>query len=181
MLSRYPVTLITQPHPFIGLGALLRPAVDLWQELAMTCWWLCFGRYARHSLDQLEEAQADARHELEKLGVPIDLAVYRDICNAGSGHDWLFGMGTAAPTITMALSEAGEVVFDAADDQPAPAEANDVFVGLRPILDHHRRRWLDEHLEHLLDATWRSDLDRMAVVVCRGWYLWPVPHAIVGL
>jgi hypothetical protein len=162
VLPRYPTTLITQPHPFIGFGTLLRPAADLWQELAMTCWWLCFGGYARHSLEQLEAAQANERHELEKLGVPIDAAVYRELCDAGRGHDWLFGMQQTAMTITISLSKKGEVVVDDGYHQRAPAEANDVFLQLRPILDRHRRRWLDQHLELWLDALWRSDLGTAA-------------------
>ncbi len=160
ILVRHPGVLIAEPHPFVRFGRLLRPAIEAWDDLASTCWSLCFAGYSRYSLDQLEEQHARVRRELEKVGAPIDLALYRQLREAGRGHDWLFEPRGFNVSVVISLSEQGDVTVGEGDDRPAPAEARPLFLTLRSIIDAHRRRWLDDHLDHMLDAVWRDDIGR---------------------
>ena len=162
ILTRHPATLVTEPHPLIRFGQLLRPAIDVWDGLAMACWSLCFGPYARYPLDQLQEVQEHVRRELEKLGAPVDVTVYEQLCHAGSGYDWLFEPRGPVLNIVVSLSGTGEVTATSHADEPAPTEAEPAFITLRAIVDDHRHRWLDGHLDRLLDAMWRADVDTAA-------------------
>ena len=128
----------------------------------MTCWSLRFSGYARHSLDHLQEAHTRAQRVLEKLGGPIDVTVYQQLCDAGEGHDWLFGGGEWALSISISISDTGEASVSPDDQRPPSAEAGPVFVALRSIMDEHRQRWLAECLDQMLDSMWRTDLGAAA-------------------
>jgi hypothetical protein len=160
VLPRVPSIVITEPRPFIRFRNLLQPAIDVWDDLATNCWSLCFANWG-YPLDQMEERHAKLRRELDRLNAPVDVAMYRELCEAGRGHDWLFA--PRGVTVTFAISlEEGVPTVSTGDDRPSASETAATFLALRQVLDAHRRRWLDVHLDLMLDAIWRADLGNAA-------------------
>jgi len=162
VLPRAPGTLVTEPHPFVRFGDLLRPAIELWDDLASNCWLLCFADWGGYSLTAMQGRHTKLRRELERLDAPIDVAVYRDLAEAGRGHDWLFEPQVMNVSFTISLGEGGVPTVSEADDRPSAAEAAATFLALRPVIDAHRHKWLEDRLDPLLDAMWRADLTQAA-------------------
>lgn len=163
VLARYPDTLVRDPRPLGVLGDLVRPAAQLWDEIATTVWRLCFGPYSRFTLNELEEHQAPERKDLAALGAPVDASIYADLLDAGADHRWLFEPTGFGISISITLNEAGEVDFGEVgqQDQDHP-DGPAAFVALRDVITAHRRRWLKAYLDCYLDGLWRRDLAEAA-------------------
>jgi hypothetical protein len=121
---------------------------------------LCFGNWG-YPLDRMQERHTKLHRELDRLNAPVDVAVYRELCDAGRGHDWLFERQGLIMTLAISLED-GVPTVSTADDHPLAPEAAATFLTLRGILDGHRRRWLDVHLDPMLDSMWRADLTNAA-------------------
>lgn len=157
VLPRTPSTLITEPHPFVRFADLLQPAIEVWDDLAGNCWSLCFESWGGYSLSGMQARHTKLHRELERLNAPIDAAVYRELCEAGRGHPWLFEDLGMVVRFTISL-EGGAPSVSTGDDRPSANEAGATFLALRHVIDAHRRRWLEDRLEAMLDAMWRADL-----------------------
>jgi hypothetical protein len=164
VLDRYPQAFVRQPRPLAVVAELLEPAASFWDDLALTAWYLCFGRYSRRTLDELDEHQRDVRAELAELDAAVDESIYGELAQAGAGHRWLFEQ--AGPGVSISISvdeESGEVTLE--DEQLGGGGQPDgpaVFVALRDVISRHRRRWLDTSLHAHLDALWRRDVGTAA-------------------
>jgi hypothetical protein len=97
------------------------------------------------------------RRELDRLDAPIDTALYRDLSEAGRSYGWLSERHAMVISLTVSL-ENGVPRVSEADDRPSATEAAAAFRALRPVIDFHRRRWLEDRLDPMLDAMWRADL-----------------------
>jgi hypothetical protein len=151
ILPREPTVLISEAKPFRRFAELLHPAIDVWDELIKTCWSLCIGGWAL-PLNGLETQQAKARRGLAELETPIDTAVYRDLCDAGDGHPWLF-----EPAGTVLTLDLGVPTVSAESGRPPNVEASGVFATLASVISRHRCAWVDRYLDRMLATMWRRD------------------------
>ena len=161
VLPRTPSTLITEPHPFVRFGELLQPGIELWDDLATNCWLLCFADWGGYSLTEMQGRHTKLRRELERLDAPIDTALYRELNEAGRSYGWLSERQAMVISLTISLENDVPKVSEA-DDRPSAGEAAAAFRALRPVIDFHRRRWLEDRLDPMLDAMWRADLNGTA-------------------
>jgi hypothetical protein len=165
VLDRYPQTLVRQPRPLGTFAEILLPAATFWDELALTAWSLCFGPYARHSLDELEEHQREVWRELAQLGAPVDESLYAELIEVGRGHSWLFEPQGLGISISISFDEeTGDLDISEPERGGGGGHpgAPNVFVALRDVISRHRRRWIDSSLDAMLEALWRRDLETAA-------------------
>lgn len=159
VLPRQPSTLITQTQPLARFVEILQPAAQLWDELLVSCWNLSFENYSRHTLDELEDAQERERRELERLGAPVDRAIYRELDAVGQGHEWLFERPGISIAFSISVSDAGKLSVEQERDDDLDRSARaPVFEALCGVIARQQRRWLDGELNHFLDGKWRLDL-----------------------
>jgi hypothetical protein len=158
VLPRQPSILISETQPFSKFVQILQPAAQLWEEIFVSCWKLTFENYSRHTLDELEAAQERDRRALERLGAPVDPAVYRDLLTIGKGHAWLFERPGVSISFSISVSDTGDVNVEHEEDEVDRRARAPVFEALREVVSRELRRWLDRHVDHFLDGKWRLDL-----------------------
>jgi hypothetical protein len=158
VLPRQPSALVTEIHPFSTFVQIIQPAAQLWEELFVTCWNLSFGNYARHTLDELDGAQQRDRRELERLGAPVDPAIYRDLCTVGKAHKWLFERPGMSIAFSISVSDTGKVSVEHERGELDRTGRAPVFEALCAVITRELRHWLDSHVNQFLDGKWRLDL-----------------------
>lgn len=161
VLQRYPDVLVEEPHPEAQFAVLLEPAARVWEGIALTCWFLCFGPYSRTTLSGLQEYHQHALDELSDLGSPVDPAVFQELIDAGRGTEWLFQQAFEIG-VEITVTEDLDVEMGEPDQNPAKSGANEVFRRLRDVVTRHRRAWIQGQLDRYLDARWRRDLETAA-------------------
>jgi hypothetical protein len=156
---RHPDTLVRESHPFGVFAQLLEPAIQVWEDLALTCWYLCFGPYSRRGLDELRDHHAGLRETLAELAAPLPEAVYDELVAVANAHPWLLeDQRGAVVTITLDLGCGEDDFPDEAEDEEGPRDPDSAFRALRAVVDRHRARWIDASLDASLDALWRRDV-----------------------
>ncbi len=162
VLPRQPTTLITQTRPFSRFVQILQPAAQLWDELFVCCWNLSFENYSRHTLDELEAGQDRDRRELERLGAPVDPAMYRELLAVGRGHEWLFERPGMSISFSISVSDTGKVNVEHERDEVDRKVRVPVFEALCEVITRQLRRWLDSQVDHFLHGKWLLDLTSAA-------------------
>lgn len=153
VIARHPDVLVDCSYPEVTFAGILQPAAMVWEDIALTCWFLCFGPYSRTTLDGLEARLDKSLEDLSDLGCPVDRQVFRDLIAAGEGKDWLFAEGLVV-SITIGSN------VTANDDKP---DADEVFVRLRDIVSRHRKAWLEASLDKYLEESWKRDLEQASL------------------
>jgi hypothetical protein len=160
---RGPAVLVSDLESFTRFAKLLQPAVRLWDDLALTCWYTCVGPYSRRSLGELADYQRDLRRILAAAGAPIDESIYAEFERIRLPRR---GQPGAKHTTSMHLDErTGEVTVQHTYTPPRlgpTAEQARAFTALRAIVDRYRGRWVNERLGALLESRWRSCLTAAA-------------------
>ncbi|TMK99476.1 MAG: hypothetical protein E6G34_02740 [Actinobacteria bacterium] len=166
VLVRHPDMLVCEPRPLSVLAELVQPAAGFWDELSLTAWFLCFGAYSRHTLDQLEEFQHDTRDVLAELGAPVNPGIYGELLALAERHPFLIEPAGLAIGVSFEinLDDAGAPTVSSHMVQPERRSHPQVFEALRDIITRHRRAWLAQHLDGYLDHLWRRDLGAGAEV-----------------
>lgn len=161
VLQRFPDVLVENLHPETSFAQLVRPAALVWESLALTCWYLCFGPYSRTTLDGLEDYVEPFLEELSELGSPVDRTVFRQLIEAGKGNDWLFDSGSLMTVAITVGVDGPEPALNRQDNKQMAREQ--LFRTLRDIVTHHRRTWLKQGLDTYLDARWKRDLNEASI------------------
>jgi hypothetical protein len=160
VLVRHPDVLVQEPRPLGVLAQLVQPAAGFWDKLSLTAWFLCFGSYSRHTLDQLEEFQQDTRDELAELGAPVDPGIYSELLVLAQSYPFLIEPADLSVGISFEIDfgDADAPTVSSHMAKPEQRSHPDVFEMLRNTITSHRRVWLAEHLDGHLDQLWRRDL-----------------------
>ena len=151
-------TLITRSTS-MRFGQLLRPAIEVWEDFASTCWSLVSQVGRTRSINWKHDTPSCAgssRHSRPRLTSP-----YRKLCEAGRGHDWLFEQRGLVMSIAISLEEGASEVTTR-DGRLLRGYVASAFVALRKIVDTHRRLWLEGHIDRMLDVMWRTDVGTAA-------------------
>jgi hypothetical protein len=164
VLVRQPDVLVQEPRPLGAMAELVQPPASFWDELSLAAWFLCFGSYSRHTLDQLEEFQHDTRDALAELGAPVDPGIYSELLAFAEHHPFLIEPADYAIGISFEidLDDAGAPTVSSHMTKPERRWHPEVFEALRDITTRHRRAWLSQYLDGYLDQCWRRDLTSAA-------------------
>lgn len=163
VFARHPQVLIRTLHPFGVFAEVLEPAISLWEDLALTTWFLCFGPYSRRGLDELRAHHDDKREALAGLGAAVPDAIYDELMVVAAQHPWVIrGVGGVGAVITISidlgsLDDEFESFKLSDDDEDGGRDPEAAFRALRAVVDRHRGRWIEGSLDALLDRLWRQD------------------------
>lgn len=153
-LPRWPERIVSEFYPHRQMARAFGPALELWNGLALTCWFLCEGPYSRTTLGALPQYHHRQVKALEEAGFPVGRAVFRDLEKAerrlGPVEElWDHQQTHVGVGVTTTIST-------------GRGQRRDGFEVLRDIVTRHRRAWADAHLEGYLRDRWDSELRAVA-------------------
>ena len=152
-LARWPERIVSEFYPHRQMARAFGPALEFWDGLALTCWFLCEGPSSRTTLGALSQYHHRQVKALDEAGFPVDPAVFRDLEKAER---------RLGPVQELAdeeiASEAGLTVTFSMSRETR----RDGFEILRDIVTRHRRSWAAAHLEDYLRHRWDSELRAVA-------------------
>lgn len=155
-LDRWPERTVSEFQPHRLMAEAFGPALILWHEIGLTCWFVCEGPYARTQLPELRGRYSDQREALATMGFPVDDHLFTELTAAEHR------LGPERPYRTQQKEvhvAAGITLTTTFDDG---ARRRDGFQILRDIVTHHRRTWADAYLQDYLRARWDSELRAVA-------------------
>lgn len=154
VLQRWPERIVSEFHPHRQMAEAFGPALMFWHDVALTCWFICEGPYARTTVEGLRPQQHRRLVELEEIGSPIDPLLFRDLEHAekllGPVEQVIRDQTTTKYdgfSITMTMSSGSR---------------RSGFEHLRDVVTKHRRRWAEQHLDDYLRARWDGELRAVA-------------------
>jgi hypothetical protein len=151
VLPRWPQAFASEPFPHASFAETLGVGIAFWQEVALTCWFLCEGPYSRADIASMANYYDRQIKALDELNCPIDPAMFDDLAQAEKkltdrpleGGDTIErGVGGLSFSITIS----------------AGAPKKDGFEQLRDVVTSYRRAWSAQHLERYLHGRWEHEL-----------------------
>lgn len=153
-LPRWPERIVSEFYPQRQRAQAFGPALEFWNGIALTCWFVCEGPSSRTTLGALEQYHHKQVKALDEAGFPIDRAVFRELEKAerrlGPVEEiWDHQETMATPVVAMNISM-------------GRGQRRDGFEILRDIVTRHRRAWASQHLDGYLRHRWDSELRDVA-------------------
>jgi hypothetical protein len=150
-LKRYPDRIVSEPHPHKQMAVAAGPALQVWQGVALTCWFICEGPYSRTTLPGLQNYYRRELKELEEFRHPIPTGLFRDL--EAAEHR----LGPEEPT---AIDSTEHPVTDGLTITVSMSSGTRRrgFELLRDIVTAHRQSWVSEYLDAYLERRWRGEL-----------------------
>ena len=153
MLTRWPDRIVSPIAPHALLAEAFGPALTFWQGCSLTAWFLCEGPSSRTDLAGLADYHARDLAALERLGCPVDPALFDELRAA----ERLLGpprrIPDPAPRIRQDLDEGISLTVEVSIGM-----RRDGFERLRDIMTRHRRSWSEQHFEAYLRARWETEI-----------------------
>lgn len=154
-LARWPERIVSEFHPHQQLAEAFGPAVELWNGIALTCWFVCEGPMSRTTLGALGKYHHRQVVALNEMGFPIDRAIFRELEHAENRlsppeqawedqESWQL-----QPEIRVSISMGG-------------TQRREGFEILCDIVTRHRRAWAAQHLDGYLRQRWDSELRQVS-------------------
>jgi hypothetical protein len=150
-LARWPERIVSEFHPHRQMAEAFGPAVELWEGIALTCWFVCEGPMSRTTLGALGKYHHRQVVAIDEMGFPIDRAIFRELEQAerrlGPPEQVWEELDSreVASGISVSISMGG-------------SQRRAGFEILRDIVTRHRRAWAAQHLEGYLRHRWDSEL-----------------------
>lgn len=153
-LARWPERIVSEFYPHRQMAQAFGPALELWNGLALTCWFVCEGPYSRTSLGELGGYHERQIKVLEDAGFPVDRAVFQELEEAERRlgpiqQIWEDRAPVGGADLTISV-------------QFGRGQRREGFEILRDIVTRHRRAWTDAHLDGYLRYRWDSELRSVA-------------------
>jgi len=150
LLPRFPDKMATSLNPHYTLASALGVALRLWHGCSLTAWFLCEGPMSRTDLEGMPFYYRKQLDELEKMGMPVDESLFKDLQVAGKK------LGPEKPIITR--EEKTEFVTFTTSF----GNRRDGFELLRDVITRHRKLWTQQHLTAYLKSRWEVEVREAA-------------------
>lgn len=160
VLPATPGVIVSSIDPHAGLPTAFGGGASFWHELALTCWFICEGPYARTDLAHLAETYSGATTELAAGGTPVPEELFTELRAASKRLGRPKDIVTDREVISGAYGLQLETSF-------VRGQRREGFEILRDILTRHRRAWAADHLDAALRAAWERPLREVAEKVHR--------------
>lgn len=151
---KHPLRLTSEPFPHAAMAKALGPALEFWQGVALTAWFICETGYSRTDIKGMRRYYERPLSALSEYGVAPEDALFSELLD----DEKRLGRPKAIEENVSKLSVAGlELSLSM-----STGNRRDGFERLRATIDRHRREWTARHFESYLKARWEGDLDRVA-------------------
>lgn len=144
MLPRWPDRIISEISPHALMAETFGTALQFWHGSALTAWFVCEGPMSRTDMAGLAAYHQDALAELERMGCPIDSALFVELREAAPQF-----FVEVAPGIRVEISR-------------SMGTRRSSFERLRDIISRYRRAWADRSLDSYLRARWETEIREAA-------------------
>lgn len=145
VLPRWPDRIVSEILPHTIMAETFGVALRFWQESALTAWFLCEGSWARTDMAGLATYFQNALSELERLGCPIDPALFAELRKAEA----CWSTVEVDPDIWVQMSI-------------STGSRRSGFEQLRDIISRYRRAWADQYLDSYLRTRWETEIREAA-------------------
>ncbi len=152
-LAQWPERIVSEFYPHRQMARAFGPAIEFWDGLALTCWFICEGPFSRTTLGALGQYHHRQVKALEEAGFPVDRGVFRDLEKAER---------RLGPVQELSDEETSSESGFTVTFSMSRGSRRDGFEILRDIVTRHRRAWTEAHLEHYLRHRWDSELRAVA-------------------
>ncbi len=144
LLPRYPERIATSLNPHAFLSKAYGDALNFWNGVSLTAWFLCEGPSSRTDLPGLTTYYHRQLESLKSLGTPVDETLFSELLKGGEK------LGKEVPVYAdESQKDSGFVVMH--------GTRRDGFEILRDIIKVHRDKWAGEFLDDYLKNRWESD------------------------
>lgn len=153
-LPRWPERIVSEFHPYTRMSKAFGPALNFWNGVSLTCWYICEGSISRTAIAELEEYHRRDLKALEEIGCPIPEVMFEQLSAAetrlGPVEEVTHNRGSSTGDISISLqTEAGT--------------RRDGYEILRDLVSAHRHAWAQRYLDEYLRARWESDVRAVAL------------------
>ena len=152
---RWPDRLLDETAPHDLIADIVGVAGKVWHEIALTCWYLWAGPYARCGVAELQERHAAELAELQTAGMPVNPTLFTDLTRIDAADPAPYPSMGDGMSVGVTVSADGQVHIH--DGQPDHAAASPYLL-LRDTVSRHRRDWADRYLHGWLERTALTDL-----------------------
>ena len=149
-LTRWPERIVSQFFPHRQMAQAFGPALEFWNGVALTCWYVCEGPSSRTSLDQLAHYHRRVLQDLEDAGFGVDPGLFRELLEAEQR--------LGPEEILEDEREIGAELGITVTVSFSRGSRRDGFELLRDIVTRHRRAWAAIHLDAYLRQRWDGQL-----------------------
>lgn len=153
MLTRWPDRLVSTISPQALLAEAVGPALKFWHGCALTAWFLCEGPYSRTDLPGLADYHARELAAMERLGCPVDPALFEELQRAESRLGPQRSIPDPERTSHHGIGAGMSVAIEGSS-----GSRRDGFEILRDIISRHRRAWSEQDLEAYLRSRWETEI-----------------------
>jgi len=155
MLSRWPDRIVDEISPHALMAETVGVALQFWQGIALTAWFVCEGPMSRTDIPGLATYYEDAVAELEMLGSPVDTALFQDLRRAEAQ--------LGSPESLYETKSSVELAPDfGIDISMRTGSRRSGFEVLRDIITRYRRAWTEQYLDNYLQARWEGEVGEAA-------------------
>jgi hypothetical protein len=155
MLPRWPDRIVSEISPHALMAQTFGAALNFWHECALTVWFLAEGPASRTDMAGLSRYHQDAIAEMQRLGCPIDPALFAELTEAEVQLGPSQPIKDESSTVEVAPGISTEISTSSGSRRPG-------FEGLRDVVTRHRRAWAQQYLDSYLRARWEMELREAA-------------------
>ena len=153
-LRQYPDRIVSEFFPHHRMAQTVGPALEFWDGVALTCWFVCEGPRSRTTIDSLAQYHAVQLQQLDDAGAPIDPSLFSELLAAERKlgpvqelHEDQQTIGDGAFTVTVSMSR---------------GTRRDGFELVRDVVTRYRRAWAQAYLDDYLADRWGTELREVA-------------------
>ncbi|MEU8088659.1 hypothetical protein AB0B57_34230 [Micromonospora sp. NPDC049101] len=154
VLPRWPETIVSEPYPHRLMAETFGPAVNFWEGVALTAWYVCEGPYSRTSLEGLRDYHQRDLQALNDAGTPIHLSIFEELVNAAQHLGPPRYAESELPETDLADVEGIRLSVRITTGH----QKRDGFEILRNIVTRHRQGWTRRYLTDYLHFRWNTEL-----------------------
>jgi hypothetical protein len=151
MLPRWPDRVVSEISPHALMAETFGPALQFWQGSALTAWFVCEGPMSRTDMAGLATYHQDALAELERLGCPIDPALFAELREAETRLGPAEPQGEKKSSVEVSPGIRVEMSMSTGSRRAG-------FECLRDIITRYRREWTEQYLNAYLRARWETEI-----------------------
>lgn len=155
MLPRWPDRIVSEISPHALMMQTFGAALKFWHGCALTVWFLTEGPASRTNMAGLPRYQQDAIAEMQRLGCPIDPALFAELTEAEAQLGPSQPIKDESSAMEVAPGISIEISTSSGSRRPG-------FARLRDVITRHRRAWALQYLDSYLHARWEMEFREAA-------------------
>ena len=155
VVAKYPERLVTNTTPYYWMAQAIGPALEFWEGMFLTAWYITEGPYSRTDIQGMETYYSKHLDRLTKVGTPVNRHIFEELRRAEVRLGPLEYVSNdrneqeVYPGIVLRTGYGG-------------SERRKGFEMLRDVVLRYARNWTEEYLQSYLETQWKVPLETMS-------------------